>query len=212
MFLEKIKPSNKLIIASHNRGKVAEIRDLLEPLGLELISAASLNLHEPEETANTFSGNARLKAEAATLATGFPAFADDSGLNVDALDGEPGIYSARWAGDDKDFSMAMAKVNAALCELDKKLTIRVSRSASFFCALALAWPDNKTEIFEGSINGTLCWPPRGGNGFGYDPIFIPTGYDETFGELDQKLKHSINHRAKAFAKFLSYVQNEYDEK
>ena len=189
MFLEKIRPSNKLIIASHNQGKVTEIRDLLEPLGLELISAASLNLPEPEETANTFSGNARLKAEAATLATGFPAFADDSGLSVDALDGEPGIYSARWAGEDKDFAMAMKKVNAALCEVDVNLTIEASRSASFFCALALSWPDNKTEIFEGSINGTLCWPPRGGNGFGYDPIFIPTGYDETFGELDQKLKH-----------------------
>ena len=211
MFLEKIRPSNKLIIASHNQGKVTEIRDLLDPLGLELISAASLNLPEPEETANTFSGNARLKAEAATLATGFPAFADDSGLSVDALDGEPGIYSARWAGEDKDFAMAMKKVNAALCEVDANLKIEASRSASFFCALALSWPDNKTEIFEGSINGTLCWPPRGGNGFGYDPIFIPTGYDETFGELDQKLKHSISHRAKAFAKFLSYVQNEYDE-
>ena len=211
MFLEKIRPSNKLIIASHNQGKVTEIRDLLDPLGLELISAASLNLPEPEETANTFSGNARLKAEAATLATGFPAFADDSGLSVDALDGEPGIYSARWAGEDKDFAMAMKKVNAALCEVDVNLKIEASRSASFFCALALSWPDNKTEIFEGSINGTLCWPPRGGNGFGYDPIFIPTGYDETFGELDQKLKHSISHRAKAFAKFLSYVQNEYDE-
>ncbi len=211
MFLEKIRPSNKLIIASHNQGKVTEIRDLLEPLGLELISAASLNLPEPEETANTFSGNARLKAEAATLATGFPAFADDSGLSVDALDGEPGIYSARWAGEDKDFAMAMKKVNAALCEVDVNLKIKASRSASFFCALALSWPDNKTEIFEGSINGTLCWPPRGGNGFGYDPIFIPTGYHETFGEFDQKLKHSISHRAKAFAKFLSYVQNKYDE-
>ena len=211
MFLEKIRPSNKLIIASHNQGKVIEIRDLLEPLGLELISAASLNLPEPEETANTFSGNARLKAEAATLATGFPAFADDSGLSVDALDGEPGIYSARWAGDSKDFSMAMEKINAALSEADSKLEIKASRSASFFCALALSWPDNKAEICEGSINGTLCWPPRGGNGFGYDPIFIPTGYDETFGEFDQKLKHSISHRAKAFAKFLSYVQNEYDE-
>ena len=210
MFLEKIGPSNKLIIASHNQGKVAEIRDLLEPFGLELISAASLNLPEPEETANTFSGNARLKAEAATLATGFPAFADDSGLSVDALDGEPGIYSARWAGEDKDFSMAMAKVNAALCKVDVKLKIEASRSASFFCALALSSPDNETELFEGSIKGTLCWPPRGGSGFGYDPIFIPNGYDETFGEFDQKLKHSISHRAKAFAKFLSYVQNEND--
>jgi len=211
LFLEKIRASNKLVIASHNQGKVTEIRDLLEPFGLELVSAASLNLPEPEETANSFSGNARLKAEAATLATGFPAFADDSGLSVEALDGEPGIYSARWAGEHKDFSMAMAKVNAALCEADAQLKMGASRSASFFCALALAWPDDKTEIFEGSINGTLCWPPRGGNGFGYDPIFIPTGYDETFGELDQKLKHSISHRAKAFAKFLSYVQNEYDE-
>ena len=206
-----MRPSNKLIIASHNQGKVTEIRDLLEPLDLELISAASLNLPEPEETACTFAGNARLKAEAATRATGFPAFADDSGLSVDALNGEPGIYSARWAGEDKDFSMAMAKVNAALCEIDVKLKIEASRSASFYCALALSWPDNKTEIFEGSINGTLCWPPRGGNGFGYDPMFIPNGYDETFGEFDQKLKHSISHRAKAFAKFLSYVQNEYDE-
>tara|TARA_E500000331_G_scaffold322429_1_gene337298 strand:- start:149 stop:775 length:627 start_codon:yes stop_codon:yes gene_type:complete len=208
LFLEKIKPSNKLIIASHNQGKVREIRDLLEPLGLELISSADLDLPEPDEIANTFSGNARLKAEAATSATGFPAFADDSGLIVDALDGQPGIFSARWAGYDKDFSMAMAKVNAALCEIDIKLKIDAPRSASFFCALALSWPDNTVEIFEGSIDGTLCWPPRGDNGFGYDPIFIPTGYDETFGEFDQKVKHSISHRAKAFAKFLSYLQSE----
>jgi XTP/dITP diphosphohydrolase len=211
LFLEKIKPSNKLVIASHNQGKVNEIRDLLGPLGLELISAAKLGLPEPEETANTFSGNARLKAEAATFATGFPAFADDSGLVVDALDGKPGIFSARWAGDDKNFARAMAKVNFALCEIDVKHKVQASRSASFFCALALAWPDNTTEIFEGWVDGTLCWPPRGGNGFGYDPIFIPAGYDETFGEFDQKVKHSISHRAKAFAKFLSYVQNDYHE-
>ena len=211
MFLEKIKPSNKLIIASHNQGKVNEIRDLLGPLGLELISAANLDLPEPEETAGTFSGNARLKAEAATFSTGLPAFADDSGLVVDALNGKPGIFSARWAGDNKDFAMAMAKINSALCKMDLEHKVHASRSASFFCALALAWPDNTTEIFEDSISGTLCWPPRGGNGFGYDPMFIPSGYDETFGEFDQKLKHSISHRAKAFAKFLSYVQNEHDE-
>ncbi len=211
MFLEKIKPSNKLIIASHNQGKINEIRDLLGPLGLELISAANLDLPEPEETAGTFSGNARLKAEAATFSTGLPAFADDSGLVVDALNGKPGIFSARWAGDNKDFAMAMAKINSALCEMDLEHKIHASRSASFFCALALAWPDNTTEIFEGSISGTLCWPPRGGNGFGYDPMFIPSGYDETFGEFDQKVKHSISHRAQAFAKFLSYVQNEHDE-
>ena len=166
MFLEKIRPSNKLIIASHNQGKVTEIRDLLEPLDLELISAASLNLPEPEETACTFAGNARLKAEAATRATGFPAFADDSGLVVDALDGKPGIFSARWAGDEKSFATAMEKVNSALCEIDAKHGVHVSRSASFFCALALSWPDNTVEIFEGSIKGTLCWPPRGENGFG----------------------------------------------
>ena len=211
MFLEKIRRSNKLIIASHNQGKVDEIRDLLGPLGLELISAANLDLPEPEETAGTFSGNARLKAEAATLSTGLPAFADDSGLVVDALNGNPGIFSARWAGDNKDFAMAMAKINSALCKMDLEHKVHASRSASFFCALALAWPDNTTEIFEGSISGALCWPPRGGNGFGYDPMFIPRGYDETFGEFDQKLKHSISHRAKAFTKFLSYVQNEHDE-
>ena len=211
MFLEKIKPSNKLIIASHNQGKVDEIRDLLGPLGLELISAANLDLPEPEETAGTFSGNARLKAEAATFSTGLPAFADDSGLVVDALNGNPGIFSARWAGDNKDFAMAMAKINSALYKMDLENKVRASRSASFFCALALAWPDNTTEIFEGSISGALCWPPRGRNGFGYDPMFIPSGYDETFGEFDQKVKHSISHRAKAFAKFLSYVQNEHDE-
>ena len=211
MFLEKIKPSNKLIVASHNRGKVTEIRDLLEPLDLELISAANLDLPEPEETASTFSGNARLKAQAATLSTGLPAFADDSGLVVDALNGNPGIFSARWAGDNKDFAMAMAKVNSDLCKIDAEHKVHASRSASFFCALALSWPDNTVEIFEGSIDGTLCWPPRGDNGFGYDPIFIPTGYDETFGEFDQKVKHSISHRAKAFTKFLSYVQNEHDE-
>ena len=207
MFLKKINPSNKLIIASHNQGKIKEIRDLLGPLGLELVSAANLGLPEPEETASTFSGNARLKAEAATLSTGLPAFADDSGLVVDALNGKPGIFSARWAGDNKDFAMAMAKINSALCKMDLEHKVHASRSASFFCALALAWPDNTTEIFEGSISGALCWPPRGGNGFGYDPMFIPSGYDETFGEFDPKVKHSISHRAEAFAKFLSYVQN-----
>ena len=207
MFLEKIRPSNKLIIASHNQGKVNEIGDLLGPLGLELFSAANLDLPEPEETAGTFSGNARLKAEAAAFSTGLPAFADDSGLVVDALNGNPGIFSARWAGDNKDFAMAMAKINSALFKIDLENKVRASRSASFFCALALAWPDNTTEIFEGSISGALCWPPRGENGFGYDPMFIPSGYDETFGEFDPKVKHSISHRAKAFAKFLSYVQN-----
>ena len=205
MFLEKIRRSNKLIIASHNQGKVNEIRDLLGPLGLELISAANLDLPEPEETASTFSGNARLKAEAAAFATGFPAFADDSGLVVDALDGKPGIFSARWAGHDKNFAVAMARVNSALCKIDEEHKVYTSRSASFFCALALAWPDNTTEIFEGSIKGTLCWPPRGGNGFGYDPIFRPEGYELTFAEMNKDEKGKISHRGKAVEELVLFL-------
>ena len=200
----------KLIFATKNSGKTRELSKALEKTEFSVESLINQKIEAAPETGSSFLENALIKCKSVSEITGRPTIADDSGLVVPALNGRPGIYSARWAGDDKDFSTAMAKVNAALCELDKKLTIRVSRSASFFCALALAWPDNKTEIFEGSINGTLCWPPRGENGFGYDPIFIPTGYDETFGEFDQKLKHSISHRAKAFTKFLSYVQNEHD--
>jgi XTP/dITP diphosphohydrolase len=205
LFAQKIKSFKSLVIASHNNGKVTEIRKLLGPLGLKILAADELSLPEPEETENTFSGNAKLKAEAAAITSKLPSLADDSGLIVDALSGLPGIYSARWAGPNKDFYLAMNKVNNALRKLENKN--KVSRSASFFCSLALAWPDGSTEVFEGSVKGTVCWPPRGNMGFGYDPFFVPSGHDKTFGEVNQDWKHSISHRSIAFAKFLNYVDD-----
>jgi XTP/dITP diphosphohydrolase len=181
----------RLVLASHNRGKVREIAALLSPYAIEIISAAELNLPEPEETGSSFAENAALKARAAAQAGGIPALADDSGLAVEALGGDPGIYSARWAGADKDFALAMRKVETALAGA-------ADRRAHFVCALALAWPDNHVEIFEGRIDGTLVWPPRGDNGFGYDPVFLPTGHSATFGEMDPAEKHAISHRAEAF--------------
>jgi XTP/dITP diphosphohydrolase len=190
-----------LVIASHNPGKVREITELLGPYGIEPVSAAALNLPEPEETEDTFIGNARLKSRAAATATGMVALSDDSGLCVDGLDGAPGLYSARWAGPDKDFSVAMQRVRD---ELENK-NIPAPRGAHFVCALSLAWPDNcgddgegYTEDFEGKIFGTLVWPRRGSNGFGYDPMFQPDGYHMTFGEMAPAEKHAINHRAIAF--------------
>ena len=207
MFSEKIKLFKCLVIASHNSGKVTEIRELLVPLGLKIVAADELDLPEPEETESTFSGNAKLKAEAAAIASKLPSLADDSGLIVDALNGRPGIYSARWAGPSKDFHLAMNRVNNALKKLDFEKKTSVSRSASFFCSLALAWPDGITKVFEGSVKGTVCWPPRGNMGFGYDPFFMPSGYNKTFGEVNQDWKHSISHRSIAFAKFLNYVDD-----
>ncbi len=198
-----LKAGEKLVIASHNAGKVKEISALLAPYRVNCISAGELNLPEPEETGATFVANAELKAVAAATASGFPALADDSGLCVNGLGGDPGIYSARWAGPERDFGLAMEKVNRALRNARTD-----DRSAYFVCVLSLAWPDGNTMSFEGRITGALCWPPRGTKGFGYDPVFIPDGYDETFGEMDQDEKHRISHRADAFEKFVSWAFEE----
>lgn len=188
----------RLVVASHNSGKVREIGDLLRPLRIESVSAGDLGLPEPEETEATFVGNAALKALAAARGAGIPALADDSGLEVAALSGAPGIYSARWAGPAKDFALAMRRVEQELAA--KGAT---DRSARFVCALAVAWPDGRVETFEGEVRGTLVWPPRGSNGFGYDPIFTPDGDTRTFGEFEPAEKHAISHRARAFAKLLA---------
>lgn len=185
----------KLIIASHNPGKVREIGDLLSRFDVTVVSAADLDLEEPEETGKTFVSNAELKARAAAEAAKLPALADDSGLAVMALGGEPGIYSARWAGPEKDFTVAMEKVEDAIKGQD-------DRRAKFVCALALCWPDGHLETFEGVVSGALVWPPRGDNGFGYDPTFVADGYDITFGEMDPDKKHRISHRADAFRKLV----------
>ncbi|UUX52160.1 RdgB/HAM1 family non-canonical purine NTP pyrophosphatase [Nisaea acidiphila] len=193
----------KLVIASHNQGKVREIRDLVGPLGIEVVSAGELDLPEPEETGTTYIENAELKARAAAEGSGLPCLADDSGLSVTALDGDPGIYSARWAGPGKDFSLAMRKVEDALRE--KAAAGNPDRSAAFVCALTICWPDGHTESVEGRVHGDLVWPPRGENGFGYDPMFVPEGHDRTFGEVDSDWKHSVSHRAIAFEKLLELV-------
>lgn len=181
----------KLIIASHNQGKVREIDELLQPFRIEVVSAGALRLDEPEETGTTFVANAELKARAAAEAANLPALADDSGLVVPALNGDPGIYSARWAGPEKDFDMAMGLVEDGLKDID-------DRSAYFVAALALCWPDGHCETFEGRVDGSLVWPPRGALGFGYDPMFLPHGNDQTFGEMNPDAKHAISHRADAF--------------
>lgn len=181
----------KLVLASHNPGKVREINELLAPFGADVVSAGALGLPEPEETEDSFIGNAKLKAMAATKASGLPALADDSGMAVNALDGAPGIYSARWAGPSKDFGMAMNKVLGLLKPAS-------DRSAEFVCALALAWPDGHCECFEGRFAGTIIDAPRGSQGFGYDPLFLPAGGTLTFGEMDPAAKHAISHRALAF--------------
>ena len=189
----------RLVIASHNEGKVREIRDLLAPYGIEPVSAASLDLPEPEETGTTFAANAELKARAAADLSGLPALADDSGLCVEALGGEPGIFSARWAGEAKDFGMAMRLVHDHLERADPE----AGRDAHFVCALSLCWPDGHIETFEGRVDGTLVWPPRGDRGFGYDAMFLPIGGDQTFGEIDPAAKHAMSHRAEAFAKLVA---------
>jgi XTP/dITP diphosphohydrolase len=191
----------RLVIASHNPGKVREIADLLAPYAVTVESAGALGLDEPEETGDSFRANAELKARAAAEAAGLPALADDSGLAVDALGGEPGIHSARWAGPGRDFAAAMAKVNDALGDALK--AGGADRSARFVCVLALAWPDGHCESFEGRVEGALVWPPRGDRGFGYDPIFVPDGHAVTFGEMDPAAKHAISHRADAFAKLIA---------
>ena len=182
--------AGRLVLATHNPGKVVELAELLGPHGLEVVSAGSLGLPEPNETETTFIGNARLKALAAATASGLPAIADDSGLCVDGLGGAPGIYSARWAGPEKDFAVAMARVNEELADRP--------RTAHFICALCVAWPDGHTEAVEGRVDGSLVWPPRGGNGFGYDPMFLMDGKAQTYGEMTRAEKEADNHRARAF--------------
>lgn len=194
--MTRVLERGRLVVASHNEGKVREIRELLEPWGIETVSAGELDLPEPEETETTFIGNAELKALAAARGAGLPALADDSGLSVDALGGDPGIHSARWAGPSKDFGLAMKKVEQALVAAGAD--IPEARRAHFVCALCLAWPDGHTETFEGKVFGTLVWPPRGGRGFGYDPMFLPEGRTETFGEMAPEAKHAMSHRAAAF--------------
>ena len=193
----------KLVIASHNEGKLREIRALLTPFGIEPVSAASLGIPEPEETGTTFIANAELKARASADLSGLPALADDSGLCVDALGGEPGIYSARWAEIDgkRDFDHAMRLVNDHLVAKGPD----AGRDAHFVCALSLAWPDGHVESFEGKVHGTLVWPPRGQNGFGYDAMFEPHGHDISFGEMDPDAKHAMSHRADAFAQLVAAV-------
>jgi XTP/dITP diphosphohydrolase len=205
--MRKLAPG-KLVIASHNQGKVREIRDLLAPYGIEPVSAGELSLPEPEETGTTFAENALLKAQASAAASGIVALADDSGLCVDALGAAPGVYTADWAekqhyegGPGRDWYMAMGKVEGKLAELGPE----ANRTAYFVCTLALAWPDGETALFEGRAHGALTWPPRGKLGFGYDPVFVPTGATLTFAEIDPVLKHKISHRAEAFAKLVEAV-------
>jgi XTP/dITP diphosphohydrolase len=195
--------SGSVVIATHNPGKLAEMRELLAPYSIAATSAAELNLPEPDETGKTFAANARIKAMAGAKATGQAAFADDSGLCVDALGGDPGIYSARWAGPDKDFRGAMNQIQTLLVE--KGATAPEQRRAHFIAALCLAWPDGHTEEFEGRVDGVIVWPPKGTAGFGYDPLFLPDGHERTFGEMTADEKHGLppkgmglSHRARAF--------------
>ena len=196
---------SQIIVASHNAGKVREIRELLAPFGLETLSAGGLNLPEPDETETTFAGNARIKALSAATASNLPALSDDSGLAIDALGGDPGVYAADWAelprieketyGGRRDFDMAMWHVNDRIGD-------NPDRAARFICALCLAFPDGKNFVYEGTVEGQIIWPPRGERGFGYDPVFQALGDQKTFAEIDPAEKHAKSHRANAFAKFL----------
>jgi len=190
----------ELVIATHNQGKLEEIRHLFEPFKINIIGANELNLIEPDESDDTFVGNARIKAHSAAKLSNLPSLADDSGITIDALNGAPGVYTANWAETSgvRDFVYAMEKTHNALTEVDASYP----RSAQFRCTLVLAWPDGHDEAFEGAIVGSLVWPMRGENGHGYDPIFLPNGYNETFGEMDRWEKNKISHRADAFAKLL----------
>ncbi|MCW5696990.1 MAG: RdgB/HAM1 family non-canonical purine NTP pyrophosphatase [Bauldia sp.] len=199
---------DRLVIASHNRGKIAELEELIRPFGIAVVSAAELNLPEPEETGATFEENARIKARAAADGSGLPALADDSGLAVDALGGEPGIHSARWAGPDRDFARAMRVIEERLEAAGARTP--QARRARFVAVLSLATPGGETREWRGEIAGTLLWPPRGAHGFGYDPIFLPDGHDRTFGEMTAEEKHGwrpgqtpLSHRARAFARFVA---------
>ena len=187
---------HRLVVANHNPGKVREIEELLRPRGFRPLSAAGLGLPEPEETGATFVENATIKALSAARAANLPALADDPGLVVPTLGGAPGIHSARWAGPERDFATAMRRVQSALADTP-------DRHAHFICALALAWPDGHVETFEGRVDGTLVWPPRGKRGFGYDPMFLPESGTLTFGEMEPAAKHAISHRARAFAQLVA---------
>jgi XTP/dITP diphosphohydrolase len=201
----RLKRGDRLVIASHNEGKVRELAELFAPFGIDCISARSLGIAEPEETGATFAENATLKAEAAAKAAGMLAIADDSGLEVDTLGGAPGIHSARWGGHERDFGLAMHRVHR---ELEAKGV--TAPRANFICALALASPEGSAQAFEGKVFGTLAWPPRGTRGFGYDPMFVPDGYNETFGEMERELKNQLSHRMRAFELLMAetYVADE----
>lgn len=194
----------QIVLASHNKGKLKEIGHLLKPFGISVISASDLGLDEPEETENTYAGNARIKAHFAAKASGKPALSDDSGFSVEILDGAPGVYSADWAetSNGRNFSMAMSKIWDKIQHAEKPC------KAKFCCTLCLAWPDGHDELFEGSINGEIAWPPRGNNGFGYDPMFIAEGMHQTFGEMLPTDKHLISHRADAFKKLIKTFEKE----
>lgn len=194
-----LKPGARIVVATHNPGKARELAEILENR-FELVTAGQLGLAEPEETETTFEGNALLKARAAARASGLVALADDSGLSVTALGGAPGIFSARWAGETKDFSIAMTRIEAELAALGSG-----DCSAWFTCALAVAWPDGPAVVVEGRLDGDLTFPPRGDRGFGYDPIFVPKGRTETFGEMDPLMKDAMSHRALAFAQLRAAV-------
>ena len=195
MTIRRLSAGTRLVVASHNPGKVREFGDLLRPFVLDVVSAGELGLPEPDETESTFIGNARLKAVAAATAAKLPALSDDSGLEVEVLEGAPGIYSARWAGATRNFQLAMQRVHD---EVRAKDGWSGGPVANFTCALCLAWPDGSSEAFEGKVFGRLVWPPSGDNGFGYDAMFLPDGGIETFGEMDPAAKHAISHRARAF--------------
>jgi XTP/dITP diphosphohydrolase len=208
--MAQLRHHGKVVIATHNHGKLVEMRDLLAPFGLEAVSAAELSLPEPEETGLTFAENATIKARAATEATGLPAFADDSGICIEVLGGEPGIYSARWAGPEKDFDRAMRHIEELLQAKDAVLPAQ--RKAWFVSALTVAWPDGHLAEVEGRLDGTLVWPPRGPAGFGYDPMFLPEGETRTFGEMSREEKHGLpplgrglSHRARAFVALVDQV-------
>lgn len=192
----------RLVLATHNPGKLAELRTMLAPHAIEVVAAGALGLAEPEETEATFEGNARLKALAAATASGLPALADDSGLVCDGLGGEPGVLSARWAGPDRDFRMAMARVRDALVARHGRFA-DADRRARFVSVLCLAWPDGHTELFRGEVEGTLLEEPRGTQGFGYDPIFVPVGEVRSFGEMEPARKHALSHRARALEQLVA---------
>jgi XTP/dITP diphosphohydrolase len=209
MSIPRLRPGDRLVLASHNKGKLAEFNELFEPFGLELISAANLGLPEPEETGATFAENARIKAHAAAQGAGMLALSDDSGLCVDALNGDPGVYTADWAGVPRNFDHAMKRVEDALQAANA--TSPSQRRASFNATLCLAHPDGRDALYVGKCEGMLVWPPRGDRGHGYDPVFMPDGYDITFGQMPAEMKHSwtpgtqgLSHRARAFALFVEH--------